>query len=120
MPAGLRATCPSVTGVGDVRQVFDLSTNLPAEEVGIDLTALMAAQMTDADAAQLSRLKSFNFSFVMFKEIKLFCDVWTEVKTRKELHPPAGSGSVPPLSRGFGTMEDAAELPWIHSSNTRV
>ena len=64
--------------------------------------------MTDADAAQLSRLKSFNFSFVMFKEIKLFCDVWTGVKTRKDLHPPAGSGSVPPLSRG---LEPGKTLP---------
>ena len=58
--------CPSVTGVSDVRQVFDLSTNLPADEVGIDLAALKAAQMTDADAAQLSRMKGFSFSFVMF------------------------------------------------------
>ena len=45
----------------------DLSTNLPADETEINLAALQAAMMTDADAAQLSRLKSFNFSFVMFK-----------------------------------------------------
>ena len=44
---GLPAMRPSVTGVGDVRQVFDLSTNLPADEVGIDLAALQAAQMSD-------------------------------------------------------------------------
>ena len=51
------------------KQVFDLSTNLPTE-AGINLAALQAAQMTDADAAQLSRMKGFSFSFVMFKEIK--------------------------------------------------
>ena len=98
MPTGLRATRPSVTGVGDVREVFDLSTNLPTDEAGIDLAALQAAQMTDADAAQLLRLNSINFSFVMFKEIKLLCDVWTGVPTRKSLLPPDsafGSGSVP-------------------------
>ena len=76
---GLPATRPSVTGVGDVRQVYDLSTNLPADEAGIDLAALQAAQMTNADAAQLSRLKGFSFSFVMFKEIKLLCHVSTGV-----------------------------------------
>ena len=60
MPTSLQATRPSVTGVGDVRQVFDLSTNLPAGAC-IDLAALQAAQMTDADAALLSRMKEFNF-----------------------------------------------------------
>ena len=76
----------------------DLSTNLPADEAEIDLAALQAAVITDADAAQLLRLKSFNFSFVMFKEIKLFCDEWTGVPTRKGLLAPDstfGSGSVP-------------------------
>ena len=57
-----------------------LSTNLPADETEIDLAALQAAVMTDADAAQLSRLKSFNFSFVMFKK--------TGVHTRKGLLAP--------------------------------
>ena len=74
MPPGLRATRPLVTSVGDVWQVFDLSTNLPAE-AGINLAALQAAQLTDADAAHLSRMKGFSFSFVMFNEIKLICDV---------------------------------------------
>ena len=60
------ATRSSVTGVGDVRQVFDLSTNLPAE-AGIDLAALQAAQMTDADAAHLARIKGFSFLFVMLR-----------------------------------------------------
>ena len=59
---------PSVTGVGDVGQVFDLSTNLPADEAGIGLAALQAAQMTDADVAQLSRMKGFSFSFVIFRD----------------------------------------------------
>ena len=71
LPAGLPNTRPSVTGVGDVWQVYDLTTNLPADEAGIDLAALQATQMTDADAAQQSRLKGFSFAFVMFKEIKL-------------------------------------------------
>ena len=35
--------------------------------------------MTDADAAHLSRLKGFSFSFVMFNDIKLICDVSTGV-----------------------------------------
>ena len=74
------ATHPSFTGVGNVQQVYDLSTNLPADEAGIDLAALQAAQMTDADAAQLSRLKGISFSFVMFKEIKLLCDVSTGIQ----------------------------------------
>ena len=47
--------------------MFDLSTSLPAEAV-IDLAALQAAQMTDADAAQLARMKGFSFSFVMFNK----------------------------------------------------
>ena len=77
--AGLPVTCPSITGVGDVRQVFDLSTSLPADEVGIELAALQAAQMSDAEAAQLLKLKGFNFSYVMFKEISLLCDILTGV-----------------------------------------
>ena len=76
MPKGLRATRPSVTGVGDVLQVFDLSTNLPAK-AGIDLAALHAAQMTYVDAAHLARMKGFSFLFMMFNEIKLICDVST-------------------------------------------
>ena len=67
-----------ITGVGDVRQVFDLSTNLPAE-AGVDLAALQQQQMTDADAAQLAKLKGFSFSFVMFNDVKLVCDVSTGV-----------------------------------------
>ena len=78
MPAGLRATRSSVTGVGDVRQVFDLSTNLPTE-AGIDLAALQLQQMIDADAAHLARMDGFSFSFVMFNEIKFICDVSTGV-----------------------------------------
>ena len=36
--------------------------------------------MTDADAAHLARrMKGFSFSFVMFNEIKLICDVSTGV-----------------------------------------
>ena len=35
--------------------------------------------MTDADAAHLARMKGFSFSFVMFDEIKLTCDVSTGV-----------------------------------------
>ena len=66
---------PSFTGVGDAWQVFDLSTNLPADEAGINVAALQADQMTNVTAAQLSRLKCFSFSFVMFREIKLLCDV---------------------------------------------
>ena len=72
LPAGLPATSPSVTGVGDVRLVFDLSTNLPADEAEIDLAALQAAQMTNADATQLSKLKGFSFSFVIFKEYSYY------------------------------------------------
>ena len=79
MSASLRATLPSITDVGEVRQVFDLSTTLPADKAGIDLAALQASQMTDGDAAQLSRMKGFSFSFVMFPEIKLICDVSTGV-----------------------------------------
>ena len=73
--------CPplslSVTSVGYVRQVFDLSTNLPADEAGIDLAALQAAQMTDADATQLMKQKGLSFSFVMFKDVSLLCDIST-------------------------------------------
>ena len=58
--------------------MFDLSTYLPAK-AGIDLAALQAAQMTAADADLLSRMKGFNFSFVMYNEIKLICDVSTGV-----------------------------------------
>ena len=58
--------------------MFDLSTNLPAK-AGIDLAALQAAQMTNADAALLSRMKGFSFLFVMYNEIKLICDVLTGV-----------------------------------------
>ena len=76
---GSPATRPSFTGVGDAQQAFDLSTNLPAGKAGIDLAALQAAQMTDTDAAQLSRLQGFSFSIVMFKEIKLLCDVSTGI-----------------------------------------
>ena len=57
---------PSFTGVGDAQQVYALSTNLPANETGINLAALQAAQMTDVDATQLSKLKGFSFSYVMF------------------------------------------------------
>ena len=67
-----------ITGVGDVRQVYDLSTNLPAE-AGVDLTALQQQQMTDEDAARLAKLKGFSFSFVMFNDVKLVCDVSTGV-----------------------------------------
>ena len=75
--AGSPTTCPSVIGVGDVRQVFYLAASLPAAEAGIDLAALQAAQLMDKDAAQLTRLKGFRFSFVIFKEVSLFCDVST-------------------------------------------
>ena len=71
---GLPATRPSLTSVGDVRQVFDRSTNLPADEAdeaGVDLAARQADQMTDADATKLSKLKGFSFSFVMFKDVSL-------------------------------------------------
>ena len=53
LPAGLPAMRPSVTSAGDVRQVFDLSTDLPADQTGIDLAALQAARMTVVDATQL-------------------------------------------------------------------
>ena len=42
---------PSFTGVGNVQQVCDLLTNLPADEAGMDLAALQAAQRTNVDAA---------------------------------------------------------------------
>ena len=35
--------------------------------------------MTNADTAQLARMKGFSFSFVMFKDVKLVCDVSTSV-----------------------------------------
>ena len=35
--------------------------------------------MTDADTAHLARMKGFNFSFVMYNEIKLLCDTSTGV-----------------------------------------
>ena len=54
MAAGSPAAHTSFTDVGDVWQVYNLSTNLPADEAGIDLAALQAARMTDTDAAQLS------------------------------------------------------------------
>ena len=41
----------------------------------MDLAALQAAQMSDAEAAQLSKLKGFSFSYVMFKEISLLYDI---------------------------------------------
>ena len=79
MGAGLPATRPSFPGVGNVQQVYDLSTNLPADKAGIDLAALQTAQMTAVDATQLSKLKGFSFSYVMFKEISLLCDISTGV-----------------------------------------
>ena len=43
------------------------------------LAALKAAQRTNVDATQLSKLKGFSFSYVMFKEISLLCDISTGV-----------------------------------------
>ena len=71
-------TRPSVTSVGDVQQVYDLSTNVPANKAVIDLADLQATQMT-LDATQLSKLKGFSLSYVMFKEISLLCDISTGV-----------------------------------------
>ena len=58
-------------------RAFDLASSLPATEAGIDLASLQAAQLTDSDASQLTRLKGFRFILVMFKEVSLFCDVLT-------------------------------------------
>ena len=48
--AGSPAMGPSVSGVVDVRRVFDLATNLPADEARINLAAMQAAQVTDTEA----------------------------------------------------------------------
>ena len=77
MAAGSPSMRPSVPGVGDVRQVFDLSTNLPTDEVGINLAAMQAAPVTDEDATPLSKLKGFSLFYVMFNEISLLCDIST-------------------------------------------
>ena len=92
----LPASRPSIPGVVDVWQVFDLLTNLPTNKVGIELAAMQAAQMTDEEGAQLSKLKGFSFSYVMFKEISLPCDVSTEVNS-----PPRTGSSWRPLHLRF-------------------
>ena len=77
MAAGLRDTCPSITGVGDVRQVFYLSTNLAADEDR--LRSPPGCPDDRRGSCSTIKTQGFSFSYVMFKEISLLCDILTGV-----------------------------------------
>ena len=72
------ATGPSLTGSGK-RQVFDLSSSLPAEPALIDLLALQVAQEHDTDAARSLAMKGFHLQYVMFRKVPIMCDISTGV-----------------------------------------
>ena len=74
--------------------------------------AMQAAQMTDTEGAQLSKLKGFSFSYVMFKEVSLLCDIKT-TRSARRLSPacvPKSSQGVHPLS----SLQDPCSLSTLH------